>query len=36
VTPGATIVVRTTRAMVEVRPGVDRATLAAVLELSAL
>jgi hypothetical protein len=31
-TPSAAIVVRTKRAMVEVRPGVDRATLAAVFE----
>jgi hypothetical protein len=32
VRPGAAIVVRTKRALVEVRPGVDRTTLAAVLE----
>jgi hypothetical protein len=31
-TPGASIVVRTKRALVEVRPSVDRTTLAAVLE----
>jgi hypothetical protein len=32
VTPGAAIIVRTKRALVEVRPGVDRGTLAAVFE----
>jgi hypothetical protein len=32
VTPSAAIVVRTKRALVEVRPGVDRTTLAAVFE----
>jgi hypothetical protein len=32
VTPSAAILVRTKRALVEVRPGVDRTTLAAVFE----